>query len=172
MGDHERESRELRVYTYLDYYHIDYKRIDHPRANTMEDCVAISEALGAPICKNLLLCNRQQTLFYLLMMPGDKPFKTKELSKQINSARLSFASAERMLEFLDIEPGSLSVMGLINDINHRVQLLIDEDLLKLEEIGCHPCVNTSSIKIKTSDLLNVFLPSVEHEPITVVLKGY
>lgn len=172
MGDHERESRELRVYSYLDYYHIDYKQIDHPRANTMEDCVSISKDLGAPICKNLLLCNRQQTLFYLLMMPGDKPFKTKELSKQINSARLSFASAEKMLEFLDIEPGSLSVMGLINDINHRVQLLIDEDLLKLEEIGCHPCVNTSSIKIKTSDLLNVFLPSVEHEPITVVLKGY
>jgi len=171
MENREREVRETRVYSYLDYYHIDYQHLDHPRADTMEDCAAISQVLGASICKNLLLCNRQQTLFYLLMMPADKPFKTREISKQINSARLSFASADYMLEFLDTLPGSLSVMGLMNDINHKVQLLIDEDLLKQEYFGCHPCVNTSSLKIKVKDLLDIFLPSVGHEPIYVHLTG-
>ena len=108
---------------------------------------------------------------YLLMMPGEKKFKTKELSSQIGSARLSFAGPEFMEEFLDITPGSVSVMGLMNDHGGRVRLLIDQDVLKDEYVGCHPCINTSSLKIKTCDMLEKFLPYVQHDYTVVVLHG-
>ena len=166
-----REEREISVYDCLDFLGIEYSRVDHQVAMTMEDCKAIDDVLGAVMCKNLFLCNRQKTKFYLLIMPADKPFKTKELSAQINSARLSFASADKMLEYLDINPGAVSVMGLKNDTENNVSLIADEDLLKDEYIGCHPCVNTSSLKIKTSDLINVFLPYTKHDMAVVKLVG-
>ena len=136
---------------------------------TMEVCAAIDEVLEATICKNLLLCNRQGTAFYLLMLPGNKVFKTSVLSKQIGSSRLSFASAEAMEQFLDITPGSVSVMGLMNDHENRVQLIMDKDVLKGEYIGCHPCINTSSLRFKTADLMEKILPAMGHEPIFVDL---
>ena len=166
-----RLDREIRVYDYLDKLGIEYKRVDHEAANTMEACAEVDKVLGTLMCKNLFLCNRQKTNFYLLLMPGDKKFKTKELSKQINSARLSFAEPEDMLKYLDIEPGSVSVMGLMNDKDHKVQLLIDEDVLKGEYLGCHPCVCTSSLKMKTEDVLTKFLPATGHEYRTVKLVG-
>ena len=129
----------------------------------------VEKLLGIHICKNLFLCNAQKTKFYMLMMPGTKKFKTKNLSKQINSARLSFAGDEFMEKFLDITPGSVSVLGLANDTENQVQLLIDADVLKDEYIGCHPCINTSSLKIKTADLLEKILPAVHHEYILVDL---
>ena len=131
----------------------------------------MDEALGAAICKNLFLCNRQQTVFYLLMMPADKPFKTKELSAQIHSSRLSFATADHMERFLDITPGSVSVLGLMNDHDNAVNLLVDEDLLQSDTIGCHPCVNTSSLRIGTRDLFETVLPAMHHTMTTVTLIG-
>ena len=166
-----RLPREIHTYDYLDNLGIDYLRTDHGRADNMEACNDIDAVLGVLICKNLFLCNRQKTNFYLLMMPGDKKFKTKELSSQINSARLSFADPEDMLKNLDIEPGAVSIMGLMNDTEHKVQLLIDEDVLKGEDIGCHPCVCTSSLKIKTKDILDKFLPATGHDYVTVHLVG-
>lgn len=166
-----REDREMRVYDLLDHLGITYVRVDHEHAETMEACSAIDTALDVLMCKNLFLCNRQKTNFYLLMMPGDKPFKTKELSSQIGSARLSFASAEDMEKYLDIRPGAVSVMGLMNDHDNQVQLLVDEDVLKGEYLGCHPCVNTSSLKVKTKDVFTTYLEAVHHHAITVVLKG-
>ncbi len=166
-----REDREVRVYDLLDELGIEYIRTDHPRTDTMEECNEIDKVLDVLICKNLFLCNRQKTNFYLLMMPGDKPFKTKELSSQIGSARLSFASAEDMEKYLDILPGAVSVMGLMNDTENHVQLLVDEDVLKGEYLGCHPCVNTSSLKLKTNDVFTKFLDKVHHNAIPVVLKG-
>ena len=166
-----RLDREVRVYDFLDSLGIEYIRTDHEPAQTMEDCNRIDKVLDVLICKNLFLCNRQKTVFYLLLMPGDKPFKTKELSSQINSGRLSFATEDKMLEFLDIEPGSVSVMGLMNDKENNVNLLVDEDVLKGEFIGCHPCVNTSSIKLKTTDVFDKFLKAVNHDYTTVKLTG-
>ena len=166
-----RLPREVRTYDFLDSLGIEYQRTDHEKADNMEACNVIDAVLGVVICKNLFLCNRQKTNFYLLMMPGDKKFKTKELSKQINSARLSFADPEDMLKYLDIEPGAVSIMGLMNDTDHAVKLLVDEDVLEGEYIGCHPCVCTSSLKIKTSDVFDKFLPAVGHEPQTVHLVG-
>ena len=164
-----RLPKEIRVYDLLDSLGISFERVDHAPAMTMEVCAAIDEVLEATICKNLLLCNRQGTAFYLLMLPGNKVFKTPVLSKQIGSSRLSFASAEAMEQFLDITPGSVSVMGLMNDHENRVQLIMDQDVLKGEYIGCHPCINTSSLRFKTADLMEKILPAMGHEPIFVDL---
>lgn len=165
-----RMDKEIRVYDFLDRLGVAYTRVDHEEANTMEACAAIDEMLGTAICKNLLLCNRQCTDFYLLMLPGGKPFRTSELSKQIGSSRLSFADGKYMEEFLDITPGSLSVLGLMNDKDKRVQLLIDEELLRTDCIGCHPCINTSSLKISTADLMQKIIPAMGHEPRMVALS--
>ena len=167
-----RSEREKRVYDFLDSLSIDYERVDHPRAETMEACAEIDKALGVTMCKNLFLCNRQKTDFYLLLMPGDKPFKTKDLSAQLGISRLSFAESDAMLEYLDILPGSVSVMGLMNDNASRVQLLIDRDILSNEFIGCHPCECTSSMKISTEDIIQKFLPAVKHQYIAVDLPKY
>ena len=166
-----RLPREMRTYDFLDRLGIRYQRTDHERADNMEACNVIDAVLGVTICKNLFLCNRQKTVFYLLMMPGDKKFKTKELSRQIDSARLSFADPADMLKYLDIEPGAVSVMGLMNDPGRAVQLLVDEEVLEGEYIGCHPCVCTSSLKIRTEDLLQKFLPVTGHTLRTVHLTG-
>lgn len=164
-----RLPKEIRVYDLLDGLGIEYERIDHPAAMTMEACEEIDRALNATICKNLFLSNRQQTDFYLLMMPGDKKFVTKDLSKQLGTARLSFGTPEYMEQLLDITPGSLSVMGLMNDRDHRVQLLIDEDVLHGEMIGFHPCINTSSLRLKLSDLTEKIIPAMGHSPRMVKL---
>lgn len=166
-----RTPREDAAYDYLDKLNIAYRRVDHEAAMTMEDCEAIDAVLGVRMCKNLFLCNRQKTDFYLLLMPGDKPFRTKELSTQLGVARLSFGSAEDMEAKLDLLPGSVSVMGLINDTEGAVRLLIDKDLLRDVEIGCHPCMNTSSIAFSMADLLEKVLPATGHTPTTVTLTG-
>ena len=166
-----RLPREIRTYDFLDSLGIEYSRTDHEPANNMQACNAIDAVLGVLICKNLFLCNRQKTNYYLLMMPGDKKFKTKELSGQIGSARLSFADPEDMLKYLDIEPGAVSIMGLMNDKGCGVQLLIDEDVLKGEYLGCHSCVCTSSLKMRTQDVTQKFLPATGHGYRTVRLTG-
>lgn len=164
-----RLDREVRVYDLLDELGIEYERTDHEEANTMEKCNEIDKILDTIICKNLFLCNRQQTEFYLLMMPGDKPFKTKYITKQLGCSRLSFAPSEKMLEYLDIKPGAVSIMGLMNDKDNKIQLVIDKPAVESETLGCHPCVCTSSLKFKTKDIVEKFLPAVHHEPIIVDL---
>ena len=166
-----RLDKEIRTYELLDSLGIEYDRIDHEALMTIEACHGVDAAFGTEVCKNLMLCNRQETAFYLLMLPGSKKFDTKEVSKQLGTARLSFAKAEYMERFLDITPGSLSVMGLMNDTENHVQLLIDEELLEDEYFGCHPCINTSSLRIRTKDLTDKILPAVHHEPITVKLNA-
>ena len=164
-----RLEKEIRSYDLLDSLGIEYDRIDHEPAMTMEICEEIDRVLGATICKNLFLCNRQETDFYLLMMPGDKPFKTKDLSSQIGSSRLSFGTPDYMEQLVDITPGSLSILGLMNDKEGRVRLLIDKDVLSGEYIGCHPCINTSSLRIKTADIVEKLIPALKHAPTLVEL---
>ncbi|NLL72545.1 MAG: prolyl-tRNA synthetase associated domain-containing protein [Clostridiales bacterium] len=165
----ERQLKEMRTYDLLDELNIEYLRVDHEALETMEACQEVDKLLGAAMCKNLFLCNAQKTKFYLLLMPGDKKFKTKDLSKQIGSARLSFGPSEDMGRLLDITPGSVSVMGLMNDKNKEVSLIIDKDLLEEEYFSCHPCINTSSIRLRTEDLLDKFLPKVGHKAVVVSL---
>lgn len=157
--DTGRLEKEIRVYDLLDRLGIEYQRVDHEMVDTMEACAAIDEILEpAVICKNLFLVNSAKTEYYLLLLCADKKFKTAEVSKQIGTSRLSFASPDKMLEFLDITPGSVSVMGLMNDHNHIVHLIVDEDVFKSEYFGCHPCINTSSIRIRTKDVFEKVLP--------------
>ena len=163
----KRIDKEERVYDLLDQLNIDYQRIDHEEANTMEVCLEIEKTLKSTICKNLFLVNSNKSQYYLLMLKENKKFKTKVISKQINSSRLSFGSDEKMLEYLDITPGSVSVLGLMNDHDFKVQLLMDKDLLQDEYLGCHPCINTSSLRIKMKDVFEKIIPSLHHEPIFV-----
>ncbi|MCR5795099.1 MAG: prolyl-tRNA synthetase associated domain-containing protein [Solobacterium sp.] len=168
-----REERESRTYALLDELGIPFDRTDHPDrpASTMEVCAEVDAILDVHICKNLFLCNRQETDFYLLIMPGDKPFRTKNLSRQLGTARLSFAKEEFMKQFLDLYPGSVSVMGMMNDRGHQVTLVIDEDVLQEEMFGCHPCVNTSSIRFPTKYLTERILPALGVQPVIVHLEG-
>lgn len=158
---------EMAVYNLLKNLEIPYSRMDHDKTATVESCRETEKLLDIKVCKNLFLCDTQQSSFFLLMIPGDKIFKTKELSQQINSTRLSFANAEFMEKYLHIEPGSVSVLGLMNDTGQNVKLLVDRAIMSYEYIGCHPCVNTSSLKIKTEDLFTKFLPSINHLPVVV-----
>ena len=165
-----RLKKELDTYDLLDQLQIPYFRVDHPAVDTIAECSAIGDLLGVSICKNLFLTNAQKSKFYLLAMPGDKKFRTAILSKQISSSRLSFAGPEYLQEFLDLTPGSVSILGLKNDTGCRVQLLLDRDVVQEQEFfGCHPCINTSSLKLATADLLNTFLPYTGHSPIIVDL---
>lgn len=167
-----RLEKEIRTYDFLDKLGIDYKRVDHEPAMTMEVCEEIDQSLQAVICKNLFLCNRQETQFYLLMMPGDKKFKTKDLSKELGVSRLSFANEAYMEKYLDITPGSVSVMGLMNDTEGKVRLVIDKEVLQGAEIGCHPCINTSSIKFSIKDLTEKIIPAMHHDYTVVTLPEY
>ena len=164
-----RLEKEIKSYDLLDSLKIEYERVDHEPAMTMEACEEIDRALGAKTCKNLFLTNRQQTAFYLLLIPADKPFKTKDISAQIGSSRLSFGSHELMEELLNITPGSLTVLGLMFDLDRDVTLLIDEDVLAEEYFGCHPCINTSTVKLATSALVERLIPALKHRPVMVNL---
>jgi len=168
-NDSERLDKEMRVYDFLDKLGVSYQRVDHEATMTMEACLEIDRVLDAATCKNLLLCNRQKTAFYLLLMPGDKVFQTKELSAQLGVSRLSFASGDAMEAFLDITPGSLSIMGLMNDKDLRVRLVIDAPVLDGEYIGFHPCINTSTLRVRTADLTEKIIPAMKHTPTIVHL---
>lgn len=164
-----RQERELRAYRLLEQLNIPFRRLDHAPAMTMEDCDGVDTLLNIEHCKNLFLRNTQKTEFYLLLLPHHKKFRTAVLSKQIGTARLSFAEEEFMVKYLNIHPGSVSILGLMNDKEHRVHLLIDREALTREYMGCHPCVNTSSLQIKTSDIYEKFLKYTGHEPTFVTL---
>ncbi len=164
-----RLEKEVRVYDMLDSLGIKYYRVDHSPSGKMEACKEIDETLGVVICKNLFLCNRQKTKFYLLMMPSDKPYRTRIFSKLAGSSRLSFGPPEEMDQFLDVTPGSVSILGLMNDKNNDVALYIDKEVLDSEHIGCHPCINTSSLRMKTADIIDKFLPEVHHTYTEVVM---
>lgn len=164
-----RLEKEIKVYDLLDSLGVKYYRTDHKAVGTIADCLEIDRILNIEICKNLFLCNRQKTAFYLLLIPGNKALQTKELSKQIPTSRLSFGSGENMERYLNVTPGSATVMGLMFDPDNQVQLLVDEEIFEQEEFGCHPCINTSSIKMKTKDLFEKVLPALHHDYITVKL---
>ncbi len=165
-----RPENETAVYRFLEGLSIPFSRIDHEEVHTMEDCQAIDRALGGEICKNLFLCNQQKTVFYLLLIREDKAFKTKDISKQLGVSRLSFASPEHMWQYLHVHPGAASPMGLLFDSARDVRLVIDRDVILSEYLGCHPCVNTASIKLSMRDFLDKFLPAAGHTPALVTVE--
>lgn len=164
-----RPDVEKRCYELLDSLDVEYAMVDHPVAMTMEDCDEAGRVLGIRICKNLFLTNRQQSIFYLLLMPGDKPFKTKYLSAALGVSRLSFADESHMTQFLGMHPGSVSVLGLMSDADKRVRLVIDREVIEKARFGCHPCNNTSSLAFDTEELLSKILPATGHDYTVVEL---
>lgn len=162
---------EKETYRFLDNLGIEYNTLCHDAAYTMEECKEIERVLGVYVPKNLFLCNRQMTQFYLLMLPGDKVFKTKFLSAELGCARLSFADEDQMVKLLGIHPGAVSPMGLINDQENKVLLVIDQDLMRYEYFGCHPCVNTATVKLAMSDFINRIIPETKHQYKVVNLKS-
>ena len=170
VDDIERLAPELQVYDFLDGLGVKYSTLTHPAAFSMEECESVRKVADAPVFKNLFLTNRQQTQFYLLMMPAGKPFKTKYLSSQLGCARLSFASEQDMVDLLHIHPGAVSPMGLIHDKDHRVRLIADRDLQAAERYACHPCVNTSSVVLSLSDLINRVVAATGHDLTWVDLR--
>lgn len=166
-----RLEKECAVYDLLEQLNIPFTRADHPAAFTMEECEAVSQALHTPICKNLFLCNRQKTAFYLLLLPASKPFRTKEITAQLGCARLSFAGEEQLASLLHLTPGSATIFGLQYDTENRVQLVVDRDLLDEAYFGCHPCINTSTIRLKTSDVFDRLTHALHHDYTLVTLKG-
>ena len=164
-----RLKKEVRVYDYLDKLHVEYDFVDHEAVENMEACAQIDQVLQAMSCKNLFLCNRKETQFYLLMIPVNKKLNFKELSDQLGTSRLTFAKETYMQEFLDITPGAVSVLGLINDHEKRVQLLVDRQVMDGDYIGCHPCTNTTSLRIREQDMWDVVIPAMQHQPIFVDL---
>ena len=163
-------EKEMASYIFLEDNGVEYIRAEHDEAATIELCENIEKVIDAKICKNLLLCNRQQTDFYMLLIPGDMPFKTKYLSRQIGSARLSFASGEQMTELLNVTPGSLTVLSLMFDKEQKVKLLIEKNVFNDEFFACHPCVNTATVKFSTADLKDKVLPKLLHEYTIVDLE--
>lgn len=161
--DEECTATENKVYEFLDSHGVEYKTLKHPAAFTIEECNKVRDFFHAPVFKNLFLTNKQQNRFYLLLMPGDKAFKTKYLSQQINSARLSFAGEEHMKKYLGVTPGSVTPMGLLNDLNKDVRLLIDSELKGCEDFACHPCINSASLLLKFRDLTDIVIPAMGHE---------
>lgn len=164
-----RIAKEIRCYDLLDSLHIEFERVDHEAADTIEVCLERSAVLGTRICKNLFLCNRQETVFYLLVMPADKQFRTSVVASQLGVARLHFGDEAHMEQFLDLSPGSVSVMGLMSDKQNRVRLLVDREILRQKYFACHPCTNTTSLKFLSSELFDKLLPKMEHEPTFVDL---
>ncbi len=163
----KRQEKERKCYEFLEKIGIDYEVVDHEEASDMDKCLEIETVLGVKICKNIMLCNRQETRFFIFMMPGDKKYVTKDVSKKIGMSRLSFAKEEHLKDYLNVTPGSVSVLGLLNDIDNRVELVIDRDVIGQNHIRCHPCVNTSTLKIKTDDFLTRIIPALNKEALII-----
>ena len=162
-----RQEKERKCYDFLSKLGIDYEVVDHEEASDMDRCREIESVLGVKICKNIMLCNRQESRFFIFMMPGDKKYVTKEVSKKIGMSRLSFAKEKYLKEFLNVSSGSVSVLALLNDLDNKVELVIDRDVIQQENIRCHPCVNTSTLKIKTEDFLNKIIPALKKEAMII-----
>ncbi|MBQ8209657.1 MAG: prolyl-tRNA synthetase associated domain-containing protein [Clostridia bacterium] len=163
----KRSRIEEQVYDTLEKLDIQFKRIDHSPAATINECAAIEKFLDVHICKNIFLTNNKKDVYCLLLLKGDKKYEAGIVSRQIGSSRLSFASDGELMRYLGTTPGSVSVLSLINDTENKVTVAVDSDLLKNEYIGCHPCKNTSTLKIKTGDITEKFITHINHQLIII-----
>ena len=164
-------EREQQVYDALSALRIPFTSIQHHAARTMDDCKSIVSEPGVAYCKNLFLCNRQKTQFYLLLILPDKVFHTASVSRQLGVSRLSFAPEDLLPVYLGLYPGAVSPMGLLNDTEGRVRLLVDSDLPRSPRVAFHPCVNTATVTLPTQDFFNIFLPHTGHIPTMVSLPA-
>lgn len=154
--------KKQKVYDFLDTLGIEYKNFDHEPLMSISQADELDKKMGVSIAKNLFLSTKHSTEFYLLLMQGDKKFNTGKVSKQVQVPRMTFGNDEKLLMYLDITPGSVSPLGLINDNDNNVNFLIDGDLLKEEYVAVHPNLNTSTVVLRVTDLLEKILPATNH----------
>lgn len=159
-----RIDAEIATYDFLDNLNIEYDRVDHEPAMSDDVYAMMDVSLVSTACKNLFLVNRAGTEFHLLMMPRKKDFRTKYLKQALGLSHLSFAKEEQMIQYLGVKPGSVSIMCLLKDPDCNIDLIIDEDVIAGETVRFHPCINTSSIRVRTDDFLNSIIPGLKHEP--------
>lgn len=135
---------------------IDFTRFDHQAVFTCEQAAALLEQVPGKHSKNLFLTDKNQENFYLVSTSVEKRVNLKALAELIGSKKLSFASAQRLQEYLGVEPGSVTLLGLINDLTHKLKVYIDSELWSARTIQCHPLINSSSIVISPDQLKKFF----------------
>lgn len=145
---------------------IPFEAYYHAAAHTMEDCLALPYATpDVTFCKNILLCNRQKTEFFLYITLPDKPFRTADVSKLLGVSRLSFAPNETLPTLLQLESGSLSPLALWFDDDAKIKLVLDNDILSGKRIAFHPCDNTATVIFTQEVFRQQVLPALAHSPI-------
>jgi Ala-tRNA(Pro) deacylase len=154
---------QKRVFGALNDLHIPFQRVDTDEAITMDDCVMIDQRLQMKMVKTLFLCNRQQTEFYLFITCGDKSFRSKDFSHALGISRVSFAPAEMLLTMLHTHVGAATVLSMLEDDDNRVKVVMDKDVTAEEWYGCSDGTTTGYMKLRTDDVMNVFLPFVHHQ---------
>lgn len=164
-----RGALETKTYEELTRLGIKFERVDNDPVEAMDECTEIAGKLGTEIRKTIVVCNRQKTQYYLVILPADKRFDSKRFAQMMQCARVSFASAEDMESILGVQPGSATVMSILNDTDNKVQVVVDKAVADEKWFGCNPGANTTHLKIKTNNLLNNFLPAEGHKPEIIVL---
>lgn len=149
------------IYAFLDQHHIPYIRQDHPPVYTTEQAERLVPPLPGVHAKNLFLRDKRGKRYFLLVVQASKEIDLKNLAIQIETSRLSLASPRRLMEYLGIEPGAVSLLALINDPEHNVELLIDRHLWDADALHCHPLVNTATLAIPLSGI-KTFLTATGH----------
>ena len=160
------------VYARLDAMGVAYASMEHAPAHTIEDCLENDKKLGGVTAKNYFLTTKNQKNFYLCLVRPEARFRTSDISKQVNSSRLSFGTDEQMQRLLRVHPGSVSPMGLMFDAENQVHLLVDSGLREVEKIAFHPCDNTQTLVMDSKDFFDVYLPSVHHTPVFVEIHDF
>ena len=145
-------SNKAAIFARLDALQVPYTRHEHAPAHTIEDCLRLPYAApDLTICKNILLCNRQQTEFYLYITLPDKPFRTGTVSKLLGASRLSFAPADALHRLMQLESGSLAPFGLWFVSGVSMHFAVDNDVRATRRIAFHPCDNTATVIFDQQD---------------------
>lgn len=151
-----------KIYEALEKLQIPFQRVDTDEAITMEDCVTIDEKLDMNVVKTLFLCNRQQTVFYLFITVGNKPFHSKAFSNTLDVARISFAPAEQMESILGTKIGAATVFSSLLDTENKVRIVFDKEVIAEKWYGCSDGTTTGYMKVRTEDICKKFLPYTNH----------
>ncbi len=140
------------IYQILQQLEISFEKFEHPAVYTVEEAAKYDRGIDAGKSKNLFLRNAKGDTHYLVVMESTKRLDLKKLALVLGESKLSFASPERMMQYLGLTPGSVSPFGLINNTDKSVKVIVDRGLRKYERLGYHPNINTATLVISTEDL--------------------
>jgi len=141
------------VYAYLQQLCIEFEYFEHPEAPTIAEAAKYYRGEGTTLCKNLFFRNHKGNKHYLVIMDAQHQMDIHDIEHQLHQGKLSFASEERMMKYLGVRPGSVSLFTLINDVNHEVILFVDSKLKESKKVSFHPNLNTASLVISNADMM-------------------